>query len=317
MKRLILGTDTTFTSATKGSRLWEFVDSSYVFPDTTNPFPFKDSISFANLTSNKTNQTFIGIKLGDVNYDWNAAVARAVAIDNVELVYHVISTKEKSNQTDFSDTSLRNDDIIKIPITVKNFKELAAMQYTLKFNNKDCEFVGIENNKLNIDFNEKQASINGNIAMLWTDKNAEEKTLEDGSEIFTLVVKHKTNYRSTNDLKLTLTTDITEIEAWDKDFNQYNIILTKQQKLQTPNSEQWSVSPNPTSGDVVVNMISKENKTVVFELINAQGKALYTQSFEVIKGKNVFNLNLKKKNYLASGLYFLKANGMMQRLIIK
>ena len=77
MKRLILGIDTTFTnSKTKEIRLWAFVDSSYQFPDTTNPFPFKDSISYIGLSANKTNQTFIGVKLGDVNWDWNPALAR-------------------------------------------------------------------------------------------------------------------------------------------------------------------------------------------------------------------------------------------------
>ena len=77
MKRLILGIDTTFTnSTTKENRLWAFVDSSYKFPDTTNPFPFKDSISYIGLSANQTNQTFIGIKLGDVNWDWNPALAR-------------------------------------------------------------------------------------------------------------------------------------------------------------------------------------------------------------------------------------------------
>ena len=77
MKRLILGLDTTFTNLnTKEQRLWAFVDSSYKFPDTTNPCPFKDSISYTGLNANQTNQTFIGMKLGDVNWDWNPAIAR-------------------------------------------------------------------------------------------------------------------------------------------------------------------------------------------------------------------------------------------------
>ncbi len=77
MKRLILGLDTTFTNTTNGQkRLWAFVDSSYSFPDTTNPFPFKDSISYVGLSANKVNQTFIGVKLGDVNWDWNPLIAK-------------------------------------------------------------------------------------------------------------------------------------------------------------------------------------------------------------------------------------------------
>ena len=77
MKRLILGVDTTFTNtSTKEQRLWAFVDSSYKFPDSTNPFPFKDSISYTGLNANQINQTFIGVKLGDVNWDWNPALAK-------------------------------------------------------------------------------------------------------------------------------------------------------------------------------------------------------------------------------------------------
>ena len=77
MKRLILGIDTTFTNSnTKENMLWAFVDSSYQFPDTTNPFPFKDSISYIGLSANKSNQSFIGVKLGDVNWDWNPLLAK-------------------------------------------------------------------------------------------------------------------------------------------------------------------------------------------------------------------------------------------------
>ena len=77
IKRLVLGIDTIFTNSVTGQkRLWTFVDSSYKYPDTTNPFPIKDSISFIGLNAKQTNQTFIGIKLGDVNWDWNPAIAR-------------------------------------------------------------------------------------------------------------------------------------------------------------------------------------------------------------------------------------------------
>ncbi|MCX6210066.1 MAG: cohesin domain-containing protein [Bacteroidetes bacterium] len=266
IKRLILGTDTTFTKgsgANKVDRLWEFVDSAYQFPDTTNPFPFKDSIVFTNLTSSKINQTFIGVKLGDVNYDWNAALSRGVAVNNLQLVYNVISTKEKSTQTDFSGTNLRNEELL-IPITVNNFKNLAAMQYTLHFDNSKYEFVGIENNKLGIDFNEKQANTTGNIAMLWTDKNGQAKTLEDGSELFTLVLKPVNNPLSIDNSLLTITNDIAEVEAWDNDFKKHNIVLTQKvsAKDQEPKTkDQLVIYPNPTNG--IVNIECANAKQVV------------------------------------------------------
>jgi len=291
IKRLILGTDTTFTSATKGNRLWEFVDSAYIFPDTTNPFPFKDSISFTNLTSNKINQTFIGVKLGDVNYDWNPTVAKGASIDNVELIIDNADIKVDKQ------LSTAN---YQLPIKVKNFKDLVAMQYTLHFDNTKYEFVGIENNHLNIDFNSKQASVNGNITMLWTDKNAVEKTLEDGTELFTLVLRSTVNSRQSTDLELTLTNDITDIAAWDKDFTEHKIILSKQKTI-TDKPEiinEWAIYPNPTKGLVnlyVESVVGKGNIVIA----DVYGKQVKSQPLSL--GTNTINIaNLSKGIYFVS-----------------
>jgi sugar lactone lactonase YvrE len=320
IKRLILGTDTTFTKgsgATKVDRLWEFVDSAYIFPDTTNPFPFKDSISFTNLTSNKINQTFIGVKLGDVNYDWNPAVAKGSIIDNVELIIDNAAIKVDKQLSTVN---------YQLPIKVKNFKDIAAMQYTLHFNNKDYEFVGIENNKLDIDFNSKQANQNGNISFLWTDKNAVERSLEDGTEIFVLVLKGKRLMASgeweTRNLQLIIDNSITEIGAWDKELNQHNIILTQKSELETQNlNDVWSVSPNPTNGEIKVSIVSKTNKTLSFEFTDAQGKAIFKQVVELQKGNNNFTMNLKKNGNLTTGVYFLKAVGIegenVKKILVK
>ena len=81
IKRLILGIDSVFPV----KKLWVFVDSSYIFPDTTHPSPLKDSISIIGLSVNKLNQTFIGIKLGDVNWDWNPVIAKPAAKSAMKL----------------------------------------------------------------------------------------------------------------------------------------------------------------------------------------------------------------------------------------
>ncbi|CAF3820372.1 unnamed protein product [Rotaria sp. Silwood1] len=315
IKRLILGTDTTFTKGSgvnKADRLWEFVDSAYQFPDTTNPFLFKDSISFTNLTSNKTNQTFIGVKLGDVNYDWNATVARQMQVNSLQLVYHVISTKEKSTQTDFSGTNLRNDEL-RIPITVNNFKDIAAMQYTLHFDNGKYEFVGVENNKLNIDFNEKQANTTGNIAILWTDKNAQSQTLEDGTELFTLVLRPVNSPSSIDHSLLTITNDITAIEAWDNDYKKHNIVLTQKvinNQLQATN--QLAIYPNPTSGLVHILIPSDEKGAWAITVQDVLGKIISTTQTTALTK----SLNLQVSNQ--RGMYFITlANNKTGKRIVE
>jgi hypothetical protein len=196
------------------------------------------------------------------------------------------------------------------------------MQYTLHFDHTKYEFVNLEGfkNLQGFEYNTAQANSTGNIAMLWTDKDAVEKTLEDGTELFTLVLRSTVYSKPSTDLKLSLTNDITDIEAWDKDLSLHNILLTKQQtindKPQTLN-ESFSVSPNPTNGEVAFNIVSKLNKIIRLDVSNAEGRILYTQNFEVTKGDNIFHMNLRKNQYLLSGLYFLKANGFTKRLIIK
>ena len=58
------------TTAFPGNRLWQFVSSDYLFPDTQHPFSFDKSRIYTNIISNQPNQNFIGIKLGDVNESW-------------------------------------------------------------------------------------------------------------------------------------------------------------------------------------------------------------------------------------------------------
>jgi hypothetical protein len=278
MKRLILGIDTTYT-ASSGKRLWTFIDSAYQFPDTTNPFPVKDSIYYNDLGANKKNQTFIGVKLGDVNYDWNPAAARGVANKPVEFMYQEPATTA--------------DDIIKIPITVNNFNRLVTMQYTLKFNEDDYEFVAIERNKLNIDFNDKQAA-HGNISFLWSDPNALAKTVENGSDLFTLVLKKKI----TAIFKLEINNDITEIEAWDKDYNRHNIILKKQPSTAPQKINNFIIYPNPAKTFICLNIetLVGDGQIVVSDLF---GKPIKMQLLSI--GNNIVDIaNLTKGFYTVS-----------------
>ena len=69
-RSLILGNITSFPT----NRLWQFVSSDYVFPDTQHPFPFPSTRTYTNITITQTNQNFIGIKLGDVNGSWDGNV---------------------------------------------------------------------------------------------------------------------------------------------------------------------------------------------------------------------------------------------------
>jgi len=78
-RRVVLNNTNTFPITTNPSiaygRLWEFVSSDQAFTGPPyNPFPFTKTRAYSNVTANQTNQDFIGIKLGDVNGNWNAGI---------------------------------------------------------------------------------------------------------------------------------------------------------------------------------------------------------------------------------------------------
>ena len=77
MKRLILGVDTTFTNSKTGEkRLWTFINPNFVFADSSNPFPYQDSAILNSVNAVLVNLNVLGFKLGDVNWDWNPAIAK-------------------------------------------------------------------------------------------------------------------------------------------------------------------------------------------------------------------------------------------------
>ena len=89
IKRLILGYDTTFNNTKTGEkRLWTFADPNYVFADPSSPFSYPDS-AVLNITQPVFSINFLGIRLGDVNWDWDSSVQRQIpskqVMDNGEV----------------------------------------------------------------------------------------------------------------------------------------------------------------------------------------------------------------------------------------
>lgn len=288
LKRLILGIDTTFA----GNRLWAFVDSTAVL-SATSPFPYKDSFSYANITATQNNQNFIGVKLGDVNFDWNAALPKVNQQDQVTLYYD-------------SKLAVQNQEV-RIPIRVKNFNKLLGLQYTMTYNQQHYKLINIANNTLGIEY---AAHKDGKVSFLWNDAKNEVKTLNDGTVIFELVFVKTDNENIENTLDLNST--ITAIEAWDENYQLHNVVLEKL-SIKDPivsAKESWLFIPNPSDGYIKVAVVANSNKVLQFILTNTNGKVLMLQNKEVIKGDNNFTVNLQQTSHLPTGIYFLKVEGL-------
>ena len=302
MKRLILGIDSTFSNTATGEkRLWTFVDSSYKFNDLLKPFPYKDSISYNGLKVSNTNQTFIGCKLGDINWDWNPAIAKLFnsSAKAVVLSYDVL----KSN----------TDNIIRIPVKISNFKDITGMQFTLNFDSDVLKWSGLNNNLLNVDLGTNHAE-EGKITFLWNDPNNNFKTLNDGTVIMELLFVPNSSLSIVN-CPLSLDGSITAVEAVGKDFQTLGMVLNYA-KINTDLTEQWVVSPNPVTNHLLkVQMNLKQQKTIVFKLTDNNGKIILEQKKDCTSGNST--IILAENKVLASGVYYLVANGIEGNMVKK
>ena len=209
LKRFILGLDTSF----KSKRRWAFIDSSYAFPNPAKPFPYKDSILLKNFTTLKTAQSFIGVKLGDVNYDWNPALLRTTH-----------QSLPQKPITLFYDNIIPSETIapISIPIRAIDFKDMAALQFTLGFNSDVFSFQSIEPRALPIDYANNHAE-EGLLSFLWSDALANPLSLSDSTILFTIQFRPKKQAPAL--LDFSLSSIITPIEAYNSRYQPVNIIL--------------------------------------------------------------------------------------------
>jgi len=296
IKRFILKMDTTFINVKTGAkRLWTFVDSNYVFPTKLpNPFSIKDSNSYTGLTTNSTNQTFIGCKLGDVDWSWDATKPKLASINQLNSV--VLS---------YDPININTGNEIRIPVRINNFKEMLGMQFTISFNSDVMKWEGINNNVLNIETGTNHAS-EGNITFLWVDPNNEIKTIEDGSVIMELVFTKKANCINE---QLDLNGTITSVQAFDKNYQLHNVMINPSNISSVEIKDNWVVSPNPATNGVIKSQIQlKENKTILFRLIDINGKVIMEQKQECLRGNNF--VPLRENNIVPAGTYYLQALGV-------
>ena len=293
IKSLILKRLTKFN----GNRLWTFVDSSYAFPVPTKPFPYRDSITLIGQKANTNINSFIGVKLGDVNYDWNAAVLGNGVNNNspIELYNDDIIVNQLENE-------------VRIPIRIKNFNQIMGIQFTLNFNKNAFALKAIENNKIGADYNLDFIE-DGKIPFLWVDATCEPKTLADSTLLFELVFNKKGDF-NTEEIKLS--DDITSINAFDGNYKTVGVFKTK--GVITEKSmlnDAMTIYPNPAKDKLMI----KGQHINKIEVIDNSGRIIKSMqvkdatnpSLMVSKlGKGVYHLSVQTINGKTNLITFIK-----------
>lgn len=293
IRRLILGLNTGFN----GNSVWTFVDTSNAGFDPLTPLQYRDSIVLNDLFTDKFNLNFIAIKLGDVNFDYNNTVSRPLSPGKPVVFY-------------YDDIQAGKEETIRVPVKVKDFKNVLGAQFTLGFNPAALVFEGVENNPLNMSFASNHSS-EGKLAFIWNDAQNRLASLNDGDTL--MVVVFKTNQLFAEE-DITINSDITAAELWDGDYKKHAIIKGSGKLLHKKNldftSESFDVTPNPTDGPLQIKIRLLLDKNIRIDLLDMSGRIIFTQEQTGVKGINNISIDLQKKQPLASGVYYLRLTGI-------
>jgi len=296
LKRLILGIDTVFP----GNRLWAFVDSSYNFPNLQNPFPYKSTFTYFPNSPNKNKETFIAVKIGDVNFDWNAALPKTQGDSShtIEFYYKNVFAEENN--------------IIRIPLRARGFKEMKGVQFTLNYNSQAMKLKTVDRNLLNAQYS-LHASENGRIPFIWTDPDNIARSLPDDSIIMELIFQPLQKIQEED---ISISSDITVNEGWDSQFNKYLITKTtgkikgRKQSNENPSLTGWSISPNPSNGKIKLRYMIEANLISSIELRDLKGNLILNEKYRFSKDAGMIDLDLNKKGSLQPGIYLVRIPGI-------
>jgi hypothetical protein len=127
IRRLILGTATTFSGG-----LWRFVPSDEAFANTAKPWTATRMRQYASLASGTTSgQDFKAIKLGDVNGSWKAPTVTTGSIIKSKAKGRLIVGK----------VTAATGEVVGIPIKAEGFAAVTSMQFTMRWDPAQLEFV--------------------------------------------------------------------------------------------------------------------------------------------------------------------------------
>lgn len=275
IRRFILGSETNF-----GGKLYSFVDKKHVFTNPLNPFPFPQSINI-NSTQSQVVGDFIGVKLGDVNFDNTPQnfVPKASRDRKIEFVYEIITPT----------VSKRSNEVI---YRIKSAKqqELLGMQFTLNWDSKLAELVAIEHNPLGI-FLANETGDNGSLGLSWNAGSGTPKMLQENEVVFEIRVKLNARYMS---VPLNINDDLLEREAFDADFKVKELSLKLENVSNTVISTEvkLNVFPNPAQGNFTLNFNSNMAEKGYILLTDMLGRTLVNQEIQISKGMNNVMIDL-------------------------
>jgi len=268
IRKLVLG----ITSEFPKNVSWKFPIANQTM-DMSNPFNCLESM-VAHPGDTNANYDFIAVKIGDVNGNASTDISNPMV--------------EARNSTDIvltidEQTTIAGE-IIEIPVTSANFKDVFGYQFTM--NLKGADFVAVQAGLLDVNNNNIGVISNSVITMSYASKegiNANEDEI-----LFTLVLKVAKSTQI-SDL-LTVNSFVTKAESYSTDYKVGKISLDVR-TLPITNIELYQNEPNPFRGLTTVSFNMPKAAFATLSIYDVTGKLVTVRNIDAVKGLNseIFN----------------------------
>jgi hypothetical protein len=289
LRKLILGIYTELPANTS----WRFVDKSFVFPNSSNPFTtaFPETRTISSIQSNLLEENFVAMKIGDVNDNATA--------NNLQ------SSDDRTAATTYFD--IADQTVVageEVTVNFKSAEKMAAFQFTMNLSGlKVAEIVG--SNEIKADnfavFADKiTASVNG------------------GSEF---AVKFVATQAGQLSKMISVGSAITAAEAYTNEGTRNEVAFrfngTNGSIVAGAGFELLQNTPNPVATTTTITFNLPEAASATLKISTTEGRVIKTLNGNFVKGINTVTLN---RSDLETGILFYQldtpTNSAVKKMIV-
>lgn len=296
--KLTLGVNDNFP----GNTSWQFVPSSYVFPNPSNPWSASVPASLTNLYLMgpiNFNPNFVAIKTGDLNYSVNSADLADKGEPRTEEQKTVLfSTSEKY---------FGAGDEVAVDIFTPELDDISAFQFTLDYDTEVLSAPVIEPDLVSADFIATPGG--GRVTAAWYSTAMLDPATEgQKAKLRTFRVVFNALKSGKLSQVLHMSSSLTAAEAYDRQLATLDAALEFKPTLPTKTKlELFAVRPNPASDQFTATYYLPEAGLTTLTLSDATGRVLQTIQADNDRGYHETRLNLDDS--MRSGLLLLRLEG--------
>lgn len=294
IQQLILGQIDSF------SRNWVFVPANYRFssPAAAIKEKFPEEITITNLDGDKSEQNFIGLKMGDAN---NSASPKARYANPPGWALPALT--------------LQAGEQLNIPVYGRDLEEIRGFQCQLRSRDvAQLEFLGVVAGEQTLlkprHFDLSQLAA-GAVNVLWVEALQSEDGLKDDRPLFLLKVRTKAQQELSNLLYFDRHNFENQFVDAALDWREGSLSFSQSTAVDVVNGQRLMhyVYPNPSKNDANLLLISEIAIASQVEILDLSGRIVQEYQFEIKPGLNRLLLNGLSNAANGVYLYRLKIGG--------